>query len=323
MEILSGKKNRAGQLLRILGEHLPPEVFRHLGPKDTSKLLESFHRTGKLEAKQERELLGSFLQGLSSLPKEGIDGDTLALIQELESILKEDMASEPDWLGELKNYKKTELSRIVAGENSDRIALVFCYADPETSARVLEEFPEETQEEILLSIKNLDLASAGLTDSLERFLRFKREVLKSPGTSSSPTQDRTGKRAAELLGKLDPQDSQKLFSRIREKSHSFAENINKHFFRMEDLMDLGRESLNRFLGEIHPIVTATAFKGTEPETKQVLLERLDPSLASSIRLEEDSMGPVSLAEIETAQNGILEIFKESVESGRIKFRRKN
>ncbi len=323
MEILSGKRNRAGQLLRILGEHLPPEVFRHLGPQDTSKLLESFHKTGKPEARQERELLGAFLDGLSTVPKEGIDRDTLALIQELETILREDLVSEPDWLEELKNYKKEELSRIVAGENADRTALVFCYADPEISARVLEEFPEETQEEILLSIKSLDLASLGIMDSLERFLRFKREVLKSPNSNSAPTRDKTGKRAAELLGKLDPQDSQKLFSRIREKSQSFAETINKHFFRMEDLMELSRDTLNRFLGDIHPIVTATAFKGTEPETKQVLLERLDPSLSSSIRLEEDSMGPVSLAEIETAQNGILEIFKDSVESGRIKFRRKN
>ncbi|EIE00141.1 FliG C-terminal domain-containing protein [Leptospira licerasiae] len=322
MSILSGKRNRAGQLLRILGEHLPPEVFRKLGPQDTSKLLESFHKSGKIEAKQERELLGSFLEGLSSVPKEGIDRDTLALIQELETILKEDLVTEPEWSEELKSYTKEELSKIVAGESPDRIGLVFCYADPDTSARVLEEFPEETQEEILLSIRNLDLSSAGLMDSLERFLRFKKEVLKSP-QSGVPTRDKGGKRAAELLGKLDPQDSQKLFSRIREKSQSFAENINKHFFRMEDLMDLSREALNKFMADLHPIVTATAFKGTEPETKQVLLERLDPSLASSIRLEEDSMGPVSLAEIETAQNGLLEIFKESVESGRIKFRRKN
>ncbi|TGK05440.1 endoflagellar motor switch protein [Leptospira langatensis] len=322
MSILSGKRNRAGQLLRILGEHLPPEVFRHLGPTDTTKLLESFHKSGKPEANQERELLGAFLNGLSSVPKEGIDRDTLALIQELETILKEDLVSEPDWLEELKSYNKEELSRIVAGENAARISLIFCYADPEISARVLEEFPEDAQEEILLSIKNLDLSSLGLRDSLERFLRFKREVLKTPDVGV-PTRDKGGKRAAELLGKMDPQDSQKLFSRIREKSQSFAENINKHFFRMEDLMDLSREALNKFLGEIHPIVTATAFKGTEPDTKQVLLTRLDPNLAYSIRLEEDSMGPVSLAEIETAQNGLLEIFKESVESGRIKFRRTN
>ncbi|TGK00730.1 endoflagellar motor switch protein [Leptospira semungkisensis] len=322
MSTLSGKRNRAGQLLRILGEHLPPEVFRHLGPTDTTKLLESFHKSGKPEASQERELLGAFLNGLSSVPKEGIDRDTFALIQELETILKEDLVSEPDWLEELKSYNKEELSRIVAGENASRISLIFCYADPEVSARVLEEFQEDTQEEILLSIKNLDLSSLGLRDSLERFLRFKREVLKTPD-AGVPTRDKGGKRAAELLGRMDPQDSQKLFSRIREKSQSFAENINKHFFRMEDLMDLSREALNKFLGEIHPIVTATAFKGTEPDTKQVLLTRLDPNLASSIRLEEDSMGPVSLAEIETAQNGLLEIFKESVESGRIKFRRTN
>ncbi|EPG75861.1 FliG C-terminal domain protein [Leptospira fainei serovar Hurstbridge str. BUT 6] len=320
MESLSGNKNRAGRLLRILGEHLPPEVFRHLGPKDTSRLLESFHKSGKLEAKEERELLGSFLEGISSVTKEGLDKDTFALIQELESILKEGLSTEPDWLSELKEFNKEELSRIVAGEEPDRIAFILCFADPDVSARVLEEFPYELQENILLQIRDLDLSSESGKDSLERFLRFKKEAIKHPGIST-PIRDRMGKRAADLLGKMDPQDSRKLFTRIREKNPAFAENINEHFFRMEDFLELNRENLNKFLSDIHPIVVAVAFRGTEPETRTQLLERMEPSLVSVVRLEEDSMGPISLAEIETAQNGILEIFKDSVESGRIKFRR--
>ncbi|TGK17379.1 endoflagellar motor switch protein [Leptospira fluminis] len=320
MESLSGNKNRAGRLLRVLGEHLPPEVFRHLGPQDTSRLLESFHKSGKLEAKEERELLGAFLKGLSSTPRESMDLETMTLIQELESILREDSPSEPDWIEELKNCTREELSRIVAGEESSRIACILCYANPEVSARVLEEFPESMQEEILLQIRELDPSSEAARDALERFLRFKREAIKRPGFRST-TSEKIGKRAADLLGKMDPQDSRKLFTRIREKSPEFAENINEHFFRMEDFLELNRESLNRFFSPVHPIVIAVAFKGTEPETRAELLERMEPSLSSIVRLEEDSMGPISLAEIETAQNGILEIFKDAVESGRIKFRR--
>ncbi|PJZ70046.1 endoflagellar motor switch protein [Leptospira perolatii] len=313
--------HRAGNILRILGQHLPPEVFTHLGPKDTSRLLESFHKTGKLDPKKERELLGSFLQGLqSSLPKEGTDKDTLALIQELESILKEDGKSEPDWILELRSYDKEQLSRIVAGESANQIALVLCFADPENSARVLEEFPDSDQEEIILQIRDLDLSSDLEQDKLERFLRFKKQVLEHKG-SATAVRDRIGKTAADLLTRMDPQDSQKLFHRIREKNPGFAENINEHLFRMEDLLDLHREMLNRFLSRIHPIVIAVALQGTELETRRILLEKLDPALASSVRLEGNSMGPVSLAEIETAQNGILEIFRDSVQSGSIKFRR--
>lgn len=52
MDPLSSRQNRAGSLLRILGEHLPPEVYRHLGPEATGKLLETFHKTGNRTPKK-------------------------------------------------------------------------------------------------------------------------------------------------------------------------------------------------------------------------------------------------------------------------------
>ncbi|EMG08308.1 FliG C-terminal domain protein [Leptospira interrogans serovar Grippotyphosa str. LT2186] len=93
----------------------------------------------------------------------------------------------------------------------------------------------------------------------------------------------------------------------------------EHFFRMEDLLFLEREPLNRFFSSFHPIVLSCALKGTETEIQSRILEKLEPALSASIRLESDSMGPISLAEMETAQNGILERLREEIEEGSIKF----
>lgn len=55
MNNLSSRQNRAGSLLRILGEHLPPEVYKHLGPEETGKLLETFHKPeNQIRKKRER-----------------------------------------------------------------------------------------------------------------------------------------------------------------------------------------------------------------------------------------------------------------------------
>ncbi|TGK25135.1 FliG C-terminal domain-containing protein [Leptospira stimsonii] len=318
MNALSSRQNRAGSLLRILGEHLPPEVYRHLGPETTGKLLETFHKTGKPDSKEEREILSSFLGSLSKIQREeNIDPESLHLIRELEALLREEK-EERDLLQDLKTKSAEEISRIVSGENSDLIALVLCFGDPDAAAAVLNDFPESRKEEILIQIHDLDLSSEYEKNRLERFLKFKLEAL-ALEEKSLPTRNQKGKKAADLLGRLNPGDSQKIFDRIREKRPGFAENIIEHFFRMEDLLFLEREPINRFFSSFHPIVLACALKGTETEIQLRILEKLEPALSASIRLESDSMGPISLAEMETAQNGILERLREEIEEGSIKF----
>ncbi|EMO61006.1 FliG C-terminal domain protein [Leptospira borgpetersenii serovar Pomona str. 200901868] len=318
MDPLSSRQNRAGSLLRILGEHLPPEVYRHLGPEATGKLLETFHKTGKPDSKEEREILSSFLNSLSKIRKEeSIDPESLNLIRELEALLKEEQ-EEKDLLKELKTKNAVEISRIVSGEKSSMIALILCFGNPDAAAAVLNDFPEKMKEEILIRIHDLDLSSEYEKNRLERFLKFKLEAL-ALEEKSFPINNPMGKKAADLLGRLRPGDSQKIFDRIREKRPGFAENIMEHFFRMEDLLYLEREPLNRFFSSFHPIVLACALKGTETEVQTRILEKLEPALSSSIRLESDSMGPISLAEMETAQNGILEKLRDEIEEGSIKF----
>ncbi|MDV6235224.1 FliG C-terminal domain-containing protein [Leptospira ellisii] len=318
MNNLSSRQNRAGSLLRILGEHLPPEVYRHLGPEATGKLLETFHKTGKPDSKEEREVLSSFLNSLGKIQKEAnIDPESLNLILELEALLREEK-EERDLLQELKQKSSEEISRIVSGENAAMIALVLCFGNPDAAAAVLNDFPEARKEEILIQIHDLDLSSEYEKNRLERFLKFKLEAI-ALEEKSLPIRNPKGKKAADLLGRLQPGESQKIFDRIREKRPHFAENIMEHFFRMEDLLFLEREPLNRFFSSFHPIVLACALKGTETEIQIRILEKLDPSLGSSVRLESDSMGPISLAEMETAQNGILERLRDEIEEGSIKF----
>lgn len=198
------------------------------------------------------------------------------------------------------------------------IALVLCFGNPDAAAAVLNDFPEAIKEEILIQIHDLDLSSEYEKNRLERFLKFKLEAI-ALEEKILPIHNPKGKKAADLLGRLRPGDSQKIFARIREKRPGFAENIMEHFFRMEDLLFLEREPLNRFFSSFHPIVLSCALKGTETEIQSRILEKLEPSLSASIRLESDSMGPISLAEMETAQNGILERLREEIEEGSIKF----
>ena len=129
---------------------------------------------------------------------------------------------------------------------------------------------------------------------------------------------RKAKTAGELLTRLPAQHSQNLIERIQKKSPEFAETIIEHYFRLEDLLHLGRTSLTRFFSEIHPLVIACALKGVETSFKDSIFEHLEAWLVKDIRLEWDSLGPVSLLEIEEAQKGILDRLREEIEEGKVK-----
>ena len=107
-------------------------------------------------------------------------------------------------------------------------------------------------------------------------------------------------------------------SKIEEKNPQFAEYINEHYYTFHDLLHISRSALSKFFSTFHPIVLACALKGVENSTKEKLLERCEPWLSKSIILEMDSMGPISLAEIEEAQKGIIEQLHQLIDSGEIK-----
>ena len=79
-----------------------------------------------------------------------------------------------------------------------------------------------------------------------------------------------------------------------------------------------RSSLTEFLAKVHPIVIASSFKGVETAVKDKLLERCEPWLSKQVSLEMDSMGPISLAEIEEAQTAIITLLNECIDKGTIK-----
>ncbi len=319
------KPSKAAQIYRILGESLPDEVFQHLSNEEIEKLLLQVEDTKKPNSSQEKKVLTKFTEFLSSKampfqsknPKEfeTQQTDSEELMSLLESLLQEE--PEKQLLESLQDKTATELRQLVRDENPTTTARVLSFANPKAAALLLSEVPMQTQEDILLSIGAVDFHSAQEIAELERFLRFKTELIRK-NLSTGKIKDRKGKKAGEILTQLPYQPTQNLIDRIQRKSPEFAETLSEHYYRMEDLLELGRASLTTFLAEIHPLVTACAWKGIDHSLKESLYSNLEPWLLKEIKLEADSLGPISIAEIEEAQKGLLDRLSEEVEAGTIK-----
>ncbi|WP_411824824.1 FliG C-terminal domain-containing protein [Leptospira sp. 'Mane'] len=340
-------KNKAALAYQILGRYLPDSVFDHLRSEEIEKLLEKVNPNQKPTAKEEQNILISFNEFLKGKPtkqkasfkqpasevsidslyspahaKQGSNRsypdqtDDNQLVQFLEEILKEETANESH-LDSLKKRTREELSHLAREESPRTIARLLSFSDPEEASLVIADYPDPIREEIIFAISQIDFHSERERDELERFLRFKSDLI-SKKLPVSKVKSRKAKTAGEILTRLPFSQTQNLINRIQKKSPEFAETIIEHYFRMEDLLYLGRTSLTRFFSEIHPLVIACALKGVETSFKESIFENLEAWLVKDIRVEWDSLGPVSLAEIEEAQKGVLDRLREEIEEGKLK-----
>ncbi|TGK81023.1 endoflagellar motor switch protein [Leptospira montravelensis] len=244
--------------------------------------------------------------------------DSNELYSLLQEILKEEetKANSPLW-PELPKFSLEMLRHLTMDESSEVVARVLSFSDPETASEVLAEYPENHRENIILALSEIDYHSDRERDQLERFLRFKMELIEKK-MPVSKIRSRKAKTAGEILTRLPFLPSQNLIERIQKKSPEYAETIVEHYFRLEDLLHLGRTSLTRFFSEIHPLVIACALKGVETDFRDQVYSNLESWLVKEIKIEWDSLGPVSLAEIEEAQKGILDRLREAMDEGKVK-----
>lgn len=307
----------AAILYNLIGDHLPKEVLAQLSQKELEMLVQKVSKLKNPSANEEKIVLSKFADSFNKYRGASNSKLQAKIAKEIEKLIQETSNNKISPIAELRKKKRSELALIVNEEEARIVALVMSFANPDEASSLIEDFPEKKREEIIYEIHKIDFHSESVKNELERFLNFKYELIKNNQTVSK-VKNRGSKITAEILSRVSPHVSFSLFSKIKKKNPGFAENINEHFYTIEDLQYANRSSLTEFLSKIHPIVIASSFKGIENSVKDMLLERCEPWLAKQISVEMDSMGPISLAEIEEAQTAIITLLNESIDKGTIK-----
>ncbi|NCS94472.1 MAG: hypothetical protein GW761_11800 [Leptospira sp.] len=341
-------KDKAALIYRLLDKDLPLEVFNYLSDDEAKKILTRYDKVknpstkignsilhefnSKLRSSDSKfpirnsfvEKKDSYLVNSSSLSRSNSissrkteDDEFEKIIQEINNIVTEEDTEENSGIEILQIMSLEELGKLIFDEDPSLIAQILTFCPTSLAKEAITFLPKNLRELVFEEMGNLDFHSRDLRDELERFIHFKKNFI-STNQSPQKVKWKQGKKAAELLSSLNPGESQEILSKIQKKRPSYAENIIEHYYSFKDLLLLGRTSLSKFLGDFHPLVLATALKGVEKDLKAEILASLDPWLAKSVQLESDSLGAVSLAEIEECHLGILDRLREEIEQGRIK-----
>ena len=93
--------------------------------------------------------------------------------------------------------------------------------------------------------------------------------------------------------------------------------VKKLMFRFDDIEKITRQGIEILSKRIDRDALPMALKGASDSLKQKFFDCMSQRALKLMKEEMDNMGPVRVKDVEEAQNGILEIAKQLIDSGEI------
>ena len=228
---LSGRQ-KAAILLITLGPEVSAQIFKHLRDEEIEQLTLEIANVRKVDSGEKESILAEFHQicmaqeyisqggiqyAKTILEKALGEGKALEVINRLTATLQVrpfDFARKAD---------PTQILNFIQNENSQTIALVLSYLQPDQSAAILSSLPQEKQAEVARRIALMDSTSPEVISQVERVLEQK--------LSSTVTQDYTMAGGIEsivqILNGVDRGTERTILDSLEIQDPELAEEIKK------------------------------------------------------------------------------------------------
>ncbi|WP_426447102.1 flagellar motor switch protein FliG [Paenibacillus sp. S-38] len=318
---LTGRQ-KAAILLISLGPEVSAQIFKNLRDEEIEQLTLEIANVRKVDAAEKEAILSEFhqiciaqefiSQGGISYAKDILEkalGSAKAfdIINRLTATLQVrpfDFARKAD-PGQILNF--------IQNENSQTIALVLAYLQPEQASIILSSLPQEKQADVAKRIALMDSTSPEVISQVERVLEQK--------LSATVTQDYTNAggitSVVSILNGVDRGTERTILDSLEIQDPELAEEIKKRMFVFEDIVNIDDRSIQRIIRDIENADLQLALKVASEEVRESIFKNMSKRMAETFREEMEFMGPVRLRDVEEAQTRIVATIRRLEESGEI------
>jgi flagellar motor switch protein FliG len=318
---LTGRQ-KAAILLISLGPEVSAQIFKHLRDEEIEQLTLEIANVRKVDNVEKEAILTEFhqicvaqefiSQGGISYAKDILEKalgtqKALDIINRLTATLQVrpfDFARKAD---------PAQILNFIQNENSQTIALVLAYLQPEQSSIILSSLPQEKQADVAKRIALMDSTSPEVISQVERVLEQK--------LSATVTQDYTnaGGIAAivQILNGVDRGTERTILDSLEIQDPELAEEIKKRMFVFEDIVNVDNRSIQRIIRDIENADLQLALKVASEEVREAIFKNMSKRMADTFREEMEFMGPVRLRDVEEAQTRIVSTIRRLEEAGEI------
>ena len=315
---LSGPEKAAVVLLALGEDHT--HIWEALDEEEIKEISQAMAGLGTVSSTAVEELLVEFVSGMAGtgaimgsfeqtqrllstfMPPEKVDN----LMEEIRG-----PAGRTMW-DKLANVNEAVLANYLKNEYPQTVAVVLSKIKSEHSARVLACLPEDFALECVSRMLRMEPVQREILDKIEQTLR----------TEFMSNLARTSKRdshemMADIFNNFDRQTEGRFIAALEERNRESAERIRALMFVFEDLSKLDPGGVQTLLRAVEKDQLALALKGASDTLREMFFSNMSERASKIMREDMESMGPVRLKDVDTAQMAMVQVAKDLAAKGEI------
>ena len=315
---LTGPEKAAVILLSLGEEHT--QLWKNLDDDEVKEISQAMAGLGTVSATVVEELLVEFVSGMSG------SGSVMGSFEQTQRLLASFMpADRVDGLMEeirgpagrtmwdkLGNVNEAVLANYLKNEYPQTVAVVLSKVKPEHAARVMTALPEDFALECVQRMLRMEPVQREILDKIEQTLRV--EFMSNLARTSKRDSHEA---MADIFNSFDRQTEARFIGALEERNRESAERIRALMFVFEDLNKLDPGGVQTLLRSVEKDSLGLALKGASETLREMFFTNMSERASKIMREDMESMGPVRLKDVDTAQMAMVQVAKDLAARGEI------
>jgi flagellar motor switch protein FliG len=313
---LSGSR-KAAILMVSLGDEVSAMIMRELEEEEVQKIGQELARASNITPEQLEDVLFEFYQmtvAKDYVLKGGVDYAKKVLTNAfgpesarrmLDRLLKS-LGGESLSFDALQKADPGQLAKFIHKEHPQTVALILSHLNATQAAALLFSLPVEIRADVALRMANLEQISPDIVAKIASIIGIKLKELGEMNRESTGGVEAV----AEMFNRLDSISSRDILETIEAVDPRLVETIRHLMFVFEDLLLIDENGVKELLSRVDRKLLTVALKGTSEELREHFLKALSQRGAEMMREDMDSLGPIKIKEVESAQQQIIAVVRQ-------------
>lgn len=315
---------KAAILLVAVGEDLAKEILRLLPDADVQRLTEELADLRGVNPDTSAQVLEEFWQLVETqnfMVHGGLDYAGRLLVEafgknradDLMNLVRRSQEAAQGNLAKLQRTDPQQLGKLLDSEHPQTIALVLAHLDPKRASQVLENLSEEHRVVAIRRLAEMRQFSPEMAQKVAHILHRRLESVGDGGRKSY-----SGfKAVADLLNRLNAEESKKILETIEEGQPELALGIRNLMFTFEDLITVPPATIREIVAGVDKRQLAMALRGADEELRAQIFKAMSSRAVEMLKEDMEVLGPVRSREVAQAQQEILNLARRLEAEGKV------
>ncbi len=213
----------------------------------------------------------------------------------------------------LQKAESDHVLTFIQDEHPQTIALIVSHLPYHKAAEILGALPAQKQVEVVKRIANMEQTNPEVIREVEQGLETRLSTMLSQRMEKTGGVDTI----AEVLNLIDRATEKGILEGLETDDPDLAESIRRLMFVFDDILLVNDKGIQAVLKEVDNDELALAMKTASEELVEKIFKNMSERAAELIKEDMEFMGPVRVADVEQAQQRIVDIVRRLEEAGEI------